>query len=101
MTVSKGCTVINCIDGTVSSGTPMLVPVYDATAKIVAMSEVPDNLPPLPISADIMRGKAGRCSSILKNLQSALEDSKTKDYLEESEQVSNEEGGHSTEEKLH
>ena len=47
--------MINCVDGTVSSRTPILVPVYDLTGKVVAMSQVLDNLPPLPISEDILR----------------------------------------------
>ena len=68
VTVSTGSTVVNCIDGIVSSGIPMLVPVYDGTGRVVAMSEVLDNFPPLPVSVDIQRGKAGRCSSIQKNL---------------------------------
>ena len=46
-----------------------------------ALSQVPDNLPPPLVSADIQRGKAGRCSSIWKNLQSVLEDSDAEDYL--------------------
>ena len=63
------------------------------------MSQVPDNLPPLPISADILRGKGGRCSSIQKNLHSLLDDSETEDYSGESEQGSNKEGGLPIEEK--
>ena len=100
VTVSVGSTVINCIDGTVSLGTPILGPVSDSTGKVVAMLQLPDNLPPLPISADIPRGKTGRCSSIKKNLQPALEDREAEDYSGESEQGSNKEGGHPTEEKL-
>ena len=59
MTILTGSTVINCVDGTLSSGTPMLVPVYDATGRVVAMSQVTDNFPPSPISADILRGRQG------------------------------------------
>ena len=36
-TMSTGSTVINCTDGLVSWGTPLLVSVYDPTGKIVAM----------------------------------------------------------------
>ena len=78
----------------------MLVPVYDATGRVVATSQVQDYLSPLLISADIPRGKAGRFSGIWKNLQSALEDSEAEDYSGESEQGSNEEDGHPTDEKL-
>ena len=68
VTVLAGSVMINCVDGTVSSGTPMLVLVYDTTGRVVAMLQVPENLPPLPVSADIPRGKAGRCLGIWKNL---------------------------------
>ena len=91
--------MINCVDGTVSSGPPMLIPVYNDTGRAVAMSQVPNNLPPLPVSADIPRGKAGRCSGIQKNLQAVLEDSEAEDYLGESEQGSDKEGGHPAEKK--
>ena len=86
--------MINCTDGSVSLATPILVPVHDPTGKIVAMSQVCDNLLPLPILADIPRGKACRCSGIQKNLQVVLEDGEAEDYLGESEQGSDEEGGH-------
>ena len=91
--------MINCINGTVFLETPVLVPVYDSTGKVVAMSQVPDNIPPLPIATDILRGKAGRCSGIWKNLHSVLEDSEVEDYLGESEKGSDEEGDLPTEEK--
>ena len=100
VTVCAGSTMVNCVDGTVSSGTQMLVPVYNATGRVVAMSQVPDNLPSSPTSADIPRGKAGRCSGIQKKLQAVLEDSKGKDYSVESEQGSDEEGGYPAQEKL-
>ena len=100
VTVSAGSTMINCIDGTVSLVTPILVPVYNSTGKVVAMLQVPDNLPTLSISADIPIWKTERCCSIWNNLQSALEDSEAEDYSEESEQGSDEEGGHPTEQKL-
>ena len=74
----------------------MLVPVYDTTGRVVAMLQVPENLLLLPISADIPKGKAGRCSGIWKNLQAVLEDSKAEDYSGESEQGSD---GHPAEEK--
>ena len=70
------------------------------TGRVVAMPQVPNNVPPLLISADILRGKAERYSGIWKNLQAVLEDSEAKDYLEKCEQGSNEEGGHPTEERL-
>ena len=57
VTVSTGSTVINCIDGTMSSRALMLVPVYITTGRVVAMSHVPDNLPSLPVSADIPKGQ--------------------------------------------
>ena len=66
----------------------------------MATSQVPDNLPSLPISADIPGGKAGRCSGVWKNLQSVLEDSKAKDYMGEGELGSDEEVDHPIEEKL-
>ena len=100
VTILSGSTVINCVDGTVPSGTPMLVLVYNTMGRIVAMLQVPENLPPPPISAYILRGKAGRCSGNWKNLQAVLEDSDPKDYLGESEQGSDEEVGYPTEEKL-
>ena len=76
-----------------SSDTPMLVPVYEPTGRIVAMSQVPKNLPLLPILADILKGKAGRCFSNWKNLQVALEPSEFEIYSwEESKKGSNEEG---------
>ena len=99
VTISTGSTVINCNDGTVYLGTLMLVLVYEAMGRIVAMLQVLENLPPLPVSADILREKAGRYSSIWKKLQAVPEDSDLKDYLGESKQGSNEEGGHPTEEK--
>ena len=99
VTVLTGSMVINCVDGTVSSGTPMLVPVYDTRGRVVAMSHVPENLPPPPISVDIPREKAGRCPSIWKNLQGILEDSEAEEYSGKSEQGSNEESGHPTDEK--
>ena len=68
--------------------------------RAMAMLQVPENLPPPAISAHILKGKAGRCSGIQKNLEEVLEDSKAEDYLEESEQGSDEEGGHPAEEKL-
>ena len=46
ITVSTGSMVINCTDGSVSPGTAMLIPVYDSTGKIVALSQVPEDLPP-------------------------------------------------------
>ena len=57
VTMSTGSMVINCTDGLVSLGTSILVQVYGPTWKIVAMSQVPENLPPLPISADIPKGE--------------------------------------------
>ena len=48
------------MDGTVSLGKPMLVPVCDATGIVVAMLQVPENLPLPSVSADILKGKAGR-----------------------------------------
>ena len=99
VTVSTGSMVINCTDGTVSSGAQMLVLIYNAMGRIVAMLQMPKSLPPLPVSAGILRWKARRCSGIWKNLHAVLEDSKPKDYLGESEQGSDEEGGHPTEEK--
>ena len=78
----------------------MLVPVYNHPEAIVAMSQVPDNLPTPPISMNIPRGKAGRWSSVWKNLLVALEDSKAEYYSGESKQDSDEEGGYPTEEKL-
>ena len=77
----------------------MLVPVYDTMGRIVAMSQVPENLSPLSISADIPRGKSERCSDIWKNLQAVLEDREPEDYLEESEQGCDEDGDHPAEEK--
>ena len=61
VTISTGSMVINCTDGSISLGTPSLVPVYEPTGKIVIMSQVPENLPPLPVLADIPKEKAGRC----------------------------------------
>ena len=78
----------------------MHVTVYSTTGRVVAMSQVPDNLAPQHVSADILRGKADRCSHIQKNLQLVLEDSEAEDYSRESEQGSNEEDGHPAEEKL-
>ena len=101
LSIAYGYTIIiNCTDESVSLGTPMLVTVSNPTGKIVTMSQVPDNLPSLPISVDIPRGKADRCSDIWKNLQVVLEDSETEDYSGESEQGSDEEGGHPAEEVL-
>ena len=97
VTASIGSTVIDCANGTVTLGTTNLVPVYNPTGNVVAMSRVPDNLPPPPISAVIPKGQAGRCSHIWKNLQSGLEDGEAEDYLEESEKGSDEEGGCNTE----
>ena len=75
VTLSTGSKVINYTDESVSSGTLMLVPVYDYTGKTAAMSQVPENLPPLTVSADIPKRKVGRCSGVLENLQVVLEDS--------------------------
>ena len=71
----------------------MQVLVYNTMGRIVAISQVPEYLPPPLISTDIPGGKAGRCSSIQKNLQAVLEDSEPGDYLGESKQGSDEEGG--------
>ena len=57
----------------------MMVPVYDAMGRNVAMSKVPENFPPQLVSAGILRRKTGRCFSIWKNLQAVLEDSEPKD----------------------
>ena len=100
VTVSTGFMVINCTDGSVSSGIPMLVIAYNFTGKIVAMSQVPGTLPPPPISVDIQRGKVDRFSGIWKNLQAVVEDSKAEDYSGESEQGSDHDGDLPTEEKL-
>ena len=62
--VSIGSTVINCTDGSVSCGTPMLVLVYDSKGITVDMSQVPEELPPPPILVDICRGKTDRCSRV-------------------------------------
>ena len=83
--------VISCTDRLISLGTPMLLPVHDPTRNIVAMSQVPKNFPPLSISADILKGKTGRCLSVQDNLQAAQEDSESEIYFgAESEQVSDE-----------
>ena len=58
----------------------MLVSVYDPAGRTVAMSQVLENLPPPPISVDIPKGEAGRYSSVQKNLQVALKDSKSEIY---------------------
>ena len=93
--------MINCCNGSISLGTPMLVPVHDLTGQTMAMSQVPENLPPLAIPADIPKEKVGRCSSVWKNLQAVLEDSES-DICSgsESEQGSDEEGTHPTEKRL-
>ena len=83
LSVSIVSMVINCVDETGSSGSPMLVPVYNAKGKVVAMLQVQENCPSPPISADILKGKVGRCSGIQKNLQAVLEDSNADDYLGE------------------
>ena len=59
----------------------MLVPVNDAVGRIVAMLQMLENLPPPPVSADILRGMAGKCSGIRKYLQTALEDSEHEECL--------------------
>ena len=41
--------VINCANGSDSSSTPVLLPVYDATGKIVAMSQISEDLPHPPL----------------------------------------------------
>ena len=56
MTVSTGSTVVNCVDEMVYSGTLMIVLVYDTTGIVVTMSQVSDNLPPLPVSDNTMVG---------------------------------------------
>ena len=65
------------------------------------MSQVPEDLlPPPPILADILKGNTGRCSGVWKNLQVMLEDSESENYSgAESEQGSDEEGTHPTEER--
>ena len=49
VTVSMTFTVIDCANGVVSLGSLVLVPVNDAKENIVAVSQVPVNLPPPPI----------------------------------------------------
>ena len=56
VTVFTGSMGINHVDGTV---TPKLVPVYDATGRVVSMPQVPENLLPPPVSADTPRGRQG------------------------------------------
>ena len=41
VTVLTVSMMINCVDGTVSSGTPMLIPVYDTMGRVVAMLQLP------------------------------------------------------------
>ena len=55
--ISTSCMVIDCTNGTVSSGTPMLVLVYDMKIHEVAMSQVPEDLPQILISMDIPWGR--------------------------------------------
>ena len=65
----------------------------------MSMSHVPENLPSPPILADILRGKAGKCSGIWRKQQAVPEDSEPKENLGEREQGSDEEGGYPAEGK--
>ena len=76
------------------------VPVYDAKGNVVAASKIPEDLPPLPVSLDIPRGKSGRCSIAWKNLKTAIEDSEPENNSgAQSEQGSDEEDSQPTEER--
>ena len=68
VTVSTVCAIIDYTNGAVSLDTPVVVLVHNTKGNIVAMSQLPEELSPLPISAGILRGKTGRCSVIHKNL---------------------------------
>ena len=58
VTMSMGSVVIDCANGDLSFGTPILVPVYDTKGNIVAVSQVPEILSPLPILVEIpLRGR--------------------------------------------
>ena len=76
--------------------------VYDAKGNVIAMSQIYENLPLPPISADIPKGRLTRCTNACKNLQVWLKDSKLeRDYSgSESEQGSNEKGNHPAKEWL-
>ena len=98
VTVSMGSMVTHCINGIVCLGSLVLMPVYDTIGNKVSMSDVLENLPPPPVSVDILRGKSRRCSVGWKNLQAVLEDTKSENYLEAvRKQGSNEEGSHPAE----
>ena len=78
----------------------MLMLVYDYKENIVAMSQAPGDLTPLPISMDIPRGRTGGCFGVWKNLDAAIEESGLQNYSQaESEQGSDEEGTHPAEER--
>ena len=86
--MSTGSTVIDYTNGAVSSGKPMLEPVHDTKGNIVAMPQVPGDLCLLPVSADVQRGMAVRCSMVQKSVQVVLKDSESEKYSgAESEQA--------------
>ena len=58
----------------------MLVPVYDARGRVVAMSQVPDNFPPTVVSAGYPEREGRGMLQLPENLQSVLEDNKTEYY---------------------
>ena len=58
----------------------MLVLVYDSKGNIVAMSQLPEDCPPPPISVDIPRRKTDTCLIVWKNLHMVLEDSESENY---------------------
>ena len=62
------------------------------------MSQVPENLPPPPVSVDIPRGKSGNWPAVQKKLQVTLKDSESENYLgAKNTQGSDEEGSQPTE----
>ena len=97
VTMSMDCTVIDFVIGVVSLGMLMLVLVHNTKENIVALSQMPEDLPPLPVSVDIPRAKTGRCTMVQKNLQVALKDGELVNCSgADSKQGSDEEGSQPT-----
>ena len=69
--------VIDCSDREASLGIPTLTTMYNATVNVIALSNMAENLPPSPLSADIPKGKSVKGNTSCKDIQTMLKDGKT------------------------
>ena len=95
---SISSSVIGSWNEAVSSGTSMLIHMSDSNGNIIAMSQVPNNLPPTPISAEIPRENQDKCTTAHQNLQTFIKYNESERNLSglESKQDFGKEGSHST-----